>query len=431
VARRITFVLAAALPLALVLIAPALPALAAAGPALLIVDDDQVQCPDAAWRTISAAVAAAPAGAVVRVCPGTYPEAVSITRRLQLQGPGGTPTGATCRLGAGAPDPRVQAVVTAGVRLDADAVEVDGLVVYGASTGITTTDQHSGYRISHSLVQGRGRDAIEPDETDGIELESDGRIPTRADHNCIRANTHGLVSEHGQLHRARIDHNDTYRNGEALSVAGGFSHTEVRFDHNTLTDDAFGIGVQRSSGTQIDANSITSTVADASSGIGVGGGNAGLLIEGNVVSAGRVGIRFDREIFWGAPDEPTTGAVVRNNRISDTGEQGLLAARPDKGAGTLVSFLVENNVISRATFPGISLQAHNDGNTLRRNKTDLNSVGINLPGAVGTTVVQNSMHDNRSFDARDLLPDQNTWIGNDCETDSPTGLLCASTSAPR
>ena len=43
----------------------------------LVVDDDRVQCPTAGFTKIQDAVNAAPAGATIRVCAGTYPEQVS------------------------------------------------------------------------------------------------------------------------------------------------------------------------------------------------------------------------------------------------------------------------------------------------------------------------------------------------------------------
>jgi hypothetical protein len=48
------------------------------GPAHLLVDDDGRQCPRASFRSIQRAVDAAPAGATVRVCAGTYPEQVTL-----------------------------------------------------------------------------------------------------------------------------------------------------------------------------------------------------------------------------------------------------------------------------------------------------------------------------------------------------------------
>jgi len=71
---------------------------AAAAPALkdkdddapiLLVDDDKVQCPTAAFTKIQDAVNAAPPGATIRVCPGTYNEQVSIAKKLTIRGDNG------------------------------------------------------------------------------------------------------------------------------------------------------------------------------------------------------------------------------------------------------------------------------------------------------------------------------------------------------
>jgi hypothetical protein len=64
------------LGLAVVLLAPAPGALA--DHRKFVVDDDKVQCPNAAYTTITAAVAAAPGGSTVLVCEGTYEEHVVI-----------------------------------------------------------------------------------------------------------------------------------------------------------------------------------------------------------------------------------------------------------------------------------------------------------------------------------------------------------------
>lgn len=43
-------------------------------------------CKAGSFGTISAAVAAVPAGSIVNVCPGTYPEQVVISQALTLKG---------------------------------------------------------------------------------------------------------------------------------------------------------------------------------------------------------------------------------------------------------------------------------------------------------------------------------------------------------
>ena len=51
----------------------------------ILVDDDKVQCPTAAYTAIQAAVNAAKSGDVIRVCPGTYREQVVIDKSLSVE----------------------------------------------------------------------------------------------------------------------------------------------------------------------------------------------------------------------------------------------------------------------------------------------------------------------------------------------------------
>jgi hypothetical protein len=60
--------------------AGAQPSSAGAGPNMFIVDDDHAQCPNAQFSDIQSAVNAAPPGAQIKVCPGTYPEQVRIDK---------------------------------------------------------------------------------------------------------------------------------------------------------------------------------------------------------------------------------------------------------------------------------------------------------------------------------------------------------------
>jgi hypothetical protein len=53
---------------------------------LLTVDDDRVQCPDAGFTSIQAAVTAASPGDRINVCPGTYQEQIRINKRLSIRG---------------------------------------------------------------------------------------------------------------------------------------------------------------------------------------------------------------------------------------------------------------------------------------------------------------------------------------------------------
>lgn len=54
--------------------------------ATLVVDDDKVQCPNAGFTSIQAAVNAASSGDRINVCPGTYREQVKVTKPLTIRG---------------------------------------------------------------------------------------------------------------------------------------------------------------------------------------------------------------------------------------------------------------------------------------------------------------------------------------------------------
>ena len=50
----------------------------------ILVDDDKIQCPNAQFTEIQDAVAAAPPGATIHVCPGTYKRQVTITKPVTI-----------------------------------------------------------------------------------------------------------------------------------------------------------------------------------------------------------------------------------------------------------------------------------------------------------------------------------------------------------
>src|ERR1700684_2936226 len=72
------------------------------------------------FSTISAAVAAVPAGSIIEVCPGLYPEQVNISKALTLEG-----------ITSGSSDQAIIAVPAAGLVLDASGFAVQVEVTAG------------------------------------------------------------------------------------------------------------------------------------------------------------------------------------------------------------------------------------------------------------------------------------------------------------
>ena len=97
--------------------------------ATLMVDDDKVQCPMAQYTTIQAAVNAAQPGDVIRVCPGTYPEQVTITMALTLRADNGVvvnPATTQTVIDVAGTEAIAFVFVVQGANVDIDGFIVDG-----------------------------------------------------------------------------------------------------------------------------------------------------------------------------------------------------------------------------------------------------------------------------------------------------------------
>jgi len=102
----------------------------------LLVDDDRVQCPTASFRSIQDAINAASPGSLIRVCPGTYPEQLSIDKSLSIEGDNGAillPNNMVANTTGSSGTPIAAAIL---VKEAAD-VEIEGLIVDTANSGIS------------------------------------------------------------------------------------------------------------------------------------------------------------------------------------------------------------------------------------------------------------------------------------------------------
>jgi hypothetical protein len=260
----------------------------ATGPATLVVDRDGVQCANANFTSIQAAVDAAQAGDLIRVCPDLYPETVVIDKPLTLKGDPETVEAIDC-FQPTLPElsSEQQAIVdpagdgfTVAFTLAANEIVLEGFVVQGGSVGVDASDRFSGYRIDHNLLRLNTLFAID--------FGSEGTHPSRVDHNCIRENRFGLVSELDSdalwpdrgnrgpenardLINARIDHNSTLQNLAGLEAAGPGRHVQVTFDHNVSRQERDAILLQNSEVSTIVANESTPLRL----GIVIGGANGG------------------------------------------------------------------------------------------------------------------------------------------------------------
>lgn len=399
--------------------------------ATLTVDSDRAQCPRAQFASIQAAVDNARPGDTVKVCADTYPEQVTVDKPLTLRGPGEADDCST------APEAIIDPAgegFSVAVRLAADGITLRGLTIQGTSVGVDTADQHSGYRVTRNLIQNNTLFAID--------AGSDGTRASRFDHNCLRGNGYGLVSELDddtlwpqpapgstraasarQLRNVRVDHNDTTANGSGVEAAGPGQPDEVSFDHNHSHGDGVGIAIQNSKASAISDNEIL----DAGFPILIGGANTELRISGNLARGQNSAINFQPAFFVDVVNVPSRDTVIKDNDVrASTG--GGMSFNPT----TLVDSLIKGNTSSGNAFSGIALATGNTGNELRDNQVDSNArSGIMLnAGATGNTLVGNTMHGNGTsnpltfFDARDNNSPLNTWRDNHCDSDFPAGLIC-------
>jgi len=164
----------------------------------------------------------------------------------------------------------------------------------------------------------------------------------------------------------------------------------------------------------------------------VGGANDALEIRSNTVRGGTTGVRFEPAQFTlDLLPAPSRNVLVSSNDVR--GAVAAIYARP----ASLTESEISDNTTSDNGGNGINM--FSSGNVIRDNQSNNNVVaGITaFPGATGNRFEHNSMHGNgrsagASFpgaDARDLNPLlsgmlQNVWIGNDCDTDIPAGMIC-------
>jgi nitrous oxidase accessory protein NosD len=409
----------------------------ATGPATLVVDRDGMECANADFTSIQAAVDAAQPGDVIRVCPDLYTESVVVDKPLTLKGDPDAVEAVDC-FQPTLPElpPDQQAIVdpagegfSIAFKLEADDVVLEGFVVQGATVGVDASDRFSGYRIHHNLIRSN--------TLFGVDFGSAGARESRVHHNCIRENRWGLVSELDDdslwkpsdgperdewnardLVSARIDHNSSFRNIEAgLEAAGPGRRERVTFDHNMSRQDLGGILLQNSTDSAIVDNEISHS---GGNGIVIGGGNEGLVIGDNrVQDAGSRGVLFV-ETFIDRFPIPSRNVVVARNNVTRS-LAGIFL-----NTNNLAQSWILENTTSENRGNGINVLGGNTENEFRGNRADNNRItGINVvAGATANRFVQNSMYGNAFFDARDANRPANTWIANQCLTDSPTGTIC-------
>lgn len=333
-----------------------------------VVDDDHAQCPNADFTSINAAVAAAPPGATIRVCPGTYKESVPILKPdLTLQAPEQQGQSTQCKRGA--PDPTKDAIVvynaalnggnpSEGFDVEAPGVTIQGFTVQPDPTlvthdgvGIFTSRFAAGYDIRHNVVQSNSI---------GIYVNSDGSAPTYVRENCARNNNlagaaggNGIYSDQG-LSNATITNN--YLTGDESNsiVVDTFLTTphDIQITHNESVDDG-SIATFASSGPP--AYNLTVEHNDV-----IGSAGSG-IVTFNVTTSSFSYNDVENGTFNGISLHETTNSTVSSNKANGFKLDGVRLG--DSSNGNLVATnRAENNAVA-----GLQATEQSSGNTIRTN----------------------------------------------------------------
>lgn len=321
------------------------------------------------FPTISAAVAAASAGDTIKVCPGTYPELVTVNKTLIING---AQSGVDARLPSRTGLPATESVVTgtAGTTsfyVTANNVTIDGFTVQGNTNGnvfgagIVLGAGTSGAHLVNSIIQ---------DNVIGLSLANNpAGNPALIQHNVFRTNNQpgpaggtaiytDQFNAGGLLSHVTIDANNfTGNDNAAINFASSQlgSQSNITISNNKMDANGNAVALFDTTTVSVTGNSMTGSLGSQ---IFIGGGVTGLAISCNSIKngAGR-GIRIGPDV-GGYPD-PNSNIRINFNSIEGNALGGL-AVDTGRYSGGPGSLNAENDWWGSATGPTI---ASNPGGT--------------------------------------------------------------------
>lgn len=340
------------------------------GAPVIVVDDDRAQCPGARFRDLQTALDAAPGGAIVRICAGTYAGPITVRKGLTLRGA----TPARVVQACADPGDARASRVTGGIQVTARNVTVSGLVVAGpAATGIATSSSASGYLLARNMLAGN---AV------GVRLETDGSDWAGVIANCFLGNNApGAVTGVGVYSGTRVDNIEISHNvfrgqaGRSIWLAG--AQQDLLISLNTLFNDG-SIEVGPADGLEMARNVV------------LGASGPGFLVHTGVHDAEIVNNHIEEATGAGIAFAPTAGgrpnigiSVLRNTIIRSTGDGVQVAAT--------TGIYVNNNLLFQNAGNGIALLGAY-GTDIKRNLVESNGTsGIFADGATRANNIESNL----------------------------------------
>src|ERR671936_1511030 len=402
----------------------------------LIVDDDHMQCPNATFTSINAAVTAAAPGDTIKVCPGIYSENVIVNKQLTFLGQTQASDGRCAN--PVTPDRKHDSVVqypnapgtganggSAGFSVQASGVVIDGFIVEpltgtGGPTqdgdGVYSSQAVSGTVVQNSIIQHNAR---------GVHLFSDGLTESVVRMNCIRDNNLGpsnTLTGQGiyldiDFSNGLIEHNFTTLNGSAAMNL--YISSDVTIRYNKSLADSSAVAIFASS-LDIPKGPIEVVYNLATQATGstffIGGANDDLhIIDNDLRNGAFSGIRFSDLTFVGPLLAPSLNVEVRNNQVQRMGSSGVRAGGQSAASPALIDSTLARNNSHDNVVDGIRIEAGANGG---------NMITLNTLKHKG----EHDCHDDTVGPLTGLT--LNTWTNNEGDTQNRPDLCKHASTTP-
>jgi parallel beta-helix repeat protein len=359
------------------------------GPAFagtLVVDNDFLDCPQADFNSIQAAVVAAQPGDKILVCPGVYLETVLVD--------------------ATKPDLRIEAQAAPGeVVLRATPPQQFGFHLLNTTGVLVQGFTVEGFGDANIRIEGGSGNTLHKNVTK-LSVPGSGIRVINSSANVVEQNSssanqgNGIIVFGAASSNNIIRHNETFENGQAGLTIMTSGSGNVLFGNRSHSNPIGIRNVNDSHGSVIENNHVFLNVAGTP----------------------------PASVFGGIIVGASTLVTVRNNRSERNDEFGI------RLQNRAANNLVEKNEVFENPRDGIRLESAAPGvpgapgavveNTVRLNHVRRNGRdGIRVfdPLAARNTFERNVIRESGEHDAHDDGT-ANVWINNKCETEDQPGL---------